>query len=167
MPGPQALEISRDLKDAKYTKENPRVGEGVVGQTSLIRVLNRGNKRDREDLLRMKKLQAVQQQDYFPKDSMTDRELVHWVEQTNARKYPKGEEDLLLKNGQDMLIFGVAGSEKVTDEEKGELQGVIYAFHDTDREAQKYHKTGLIDEPVPGQGVLELSYSKLPDAPAG
>jgi hypothetical protein len=144
------MKFIKQLKAQQYTLEHPRIVRGLVGQQSLLRTVD---PTDQIDMQRVKDLQVIQNQDFFPLEELTDKQLMNWI----------GNK----KSSQEFLVFGVAGSEKIGKGEEGELQGYVLVYFISKVEAKKYRKKGFLPEPLNGQDVLMVSYVKHPDAPEG
>lgn len=157
-------EIIKTLPERTYTKdltsqlshrgerEHSRRTTRVIGENSAVRLIDW---RDRMDMQRYKDIDRSLPEEIRNKNS-TERELVNEI-----RKNRPGKE----KKADALWIYGVVGSEGISEEEVGELQGMVNVYRD--ETVDKIKAKEFVPQDTPAENVLEVLFSKHPQAQEG
>jgi hypothetical protein len=125
-----------------------RVMKEIVGQNAGVREINFS---DPTDVSRIEEINRAPNVERHLGVNMVSSDLLFALAKTGVA-----------------TVYGVAGSERVSPDEKGELQGWIYTCKDRSPATQQLIRTALqIPSSQKTGEVYSVTYAKLPAAPEG
>lgn len=144
-------EKSIDSLQPQDYSEKPRIITQLAGERSALRLVDFN---DRVDMQRFRQIdQSLPPEFADPFES--DKEIFQEVKRNRPGRLKKDRQ----------YIFGVAGSEGVSEDEIGELQGWVSFYRDGEKKVLE--EKGYIPKLEKGRMVLEVSYARHQDAEPG
>src|SRR3972149_2850970 len=142
------LEPNFDLSQQDYSKKPPRRQTKIIGQKSA---LGEVDTTDLKDMLRLWLLDIGEGTDQIVGKISSDQELLSWAKNLDENWY----------------MWPIRGSEGVTKDEVGEIQGWVQFYPEDEERLNKLISQGKIPEPDKKTRVFETSYIRLANAEKG